>query len=42
MQLPTLSPSQEDHILMGIKNGPSGESGLAGVLKEKLIHFLVI
>ena len=39
MQLPTLSPSQEDHILMGIKNGPR-ESGLAGVQKEKLIHFL--
>ena len=40
-QLPTLSPSQEDQILMQIMSRP-GESGLAGVLEGKLIHFLVI
>ena len=40
-QLPTLSPSQEDQILMQIKSRP-GESGLAGVLEGKLIHFLVV
>ena len=37
----TLSPSQEDQILMQIMSRP-GESGLAGVLEGKLIHFLVI
>ena len=40
-QLPILSPSQEDQILMQIMSRP-GESGLAGVLEGKLIHFLVI
>ena len=40
-QLPTLSPGQEDQILMQIMSRP-GESGLAGVLEGKLIHFLVI
>ena len=40
-QLPTLSPGQEDQILMQIMRRP-GESGLAGVLEGKLIHFLVI
>ena len=40
-QLPTLSPGQEDQILIQIISR-SGESGLAGVLEGKLIHFLVI
>ena len=40
-QLPPLSPGQEDQILMQIMIRP-GESGLAGVLEGKLIHFLVI
>ena len=40
-KLPTLSPSQEDQIIMLIMSRP-GESGLAGVLEWKLIHFLVI
>ena len=40
-QLPTLSPGQEDQILMQIMSRP-GESGLADVLEGKLIHFLVI
>ena len=40
-QLPTLSPGQEDQILMHIKSRP-GESGIAGVLEGKLMHFLVI
>ena len=40
-QLPTLSSGQEDQILMQIMSQP-GESGLAGVLEEKLIHFLVV
>ena len=40
-QLPTLSPGQEDHILMQIMRRPR-ESGLAGVPEGKLIHFLVI
>ena len=40
-QLPTLSPGQEDQILMQIMGRP-GESGLAGVLEGKLIYFLVI
>ena len=40
-QLPTLSPIQEDQILMQIMSR-LGESGLAGVLEGKLIHFLEI
>ena len=40
-QLPTLSPGQEDQILIQIMSR-SGESGPAGVLEGKLIHFLVI
>ena len=39
-QLPTLSPGQEDQNLMQIMSRP-GESGLAGVLGGKPIHFLV-
>ena len=40
-QLLTLSPGQEDLILMQNMSWP-GESGLAGVLEGKRIHFLVI
>ena len=40
-QLPILSPSQEDQILMQIMSR-HGESGLADVPEGKLIHFLVI
>ena len=40
-QLPTLSPSQEDQILMQIMSRP-GESGLAGVLEGKLNNFIVM
>ena len=40
-QLPTLSPSRENQILVQIMSCP-GERGLAGVLEGKLIHFLVI
>ena len=40
-QLPTLSPGQEDQLLMQIMSRP-GENGLDGVLGQKQIHFLVI
>ena len=40
-QLPTLSPGPQDQILMQNLSRP-GESGLAGVLEGKLIHFLII
>ena len=40
-QLPTLSVCQEDQVLMQIMNRP-GESGLAGVVEGKLIHFTVL
>ena len=40
-QLPTLSPGQEDKILMQIKSQPR-ESGLGGVLEGKLSDFVVI
>ena len=39
--LPTLSLNQEDQVLTQIMNRP-GVNGLAGVLKGKLIHFVVI
>ena len=38
--LPTSSLNQEDQILSQIMNLP-GVNGLADVLKEKLIHFVV-
>ena len=40
-RLPTSSLNQEDQFLTQIMNQP-GVNGLAGVLKEKLIHFVVI
>ena len=40
-QLTTLSPSQEDQMLMQIMSRPGG-SGLADALEGKLIHFLII
>ena len=40
-RLPTLSLNQEDQVLTQIMNQP-GINGLAGVLKGKLIHFVVI
>ena len=40
-QLPTLSPSQEDQILIQVMTCP-GESGPAVVLEGKLIHSRVI
>ena len=40
-RLPTLSLSQEDQVVTKIINQP-GVNGLAGVLKGKLIHFVVI
>ena len=39
--LPTLSLNQEDQVLTQIMNRP-GVNGLAGVLKGKFIHFVVI
>ena len=40
-RLPALSLNQEDQVLTQIMNRP-GVNGLAGVLKGKLIHFVVI
>ena len=40
-RLPTLSLNQEDQVLTQIMNRP-GVNKLAGVLKGKLIHFVVI
>ena len=40
-RLPTLSLNQEDQVLTQIMNRP-GVNGLTGVLKGKLIHFVVI
>ena len=40
-RLPTLALNQEDQVLTQIMNRP-GVNGLAGALKGKLIHFVVI
>ena len=40
-RLPTLSLNQEDQVLTQIMNRP-GVNGLAGVMKVKLIHLVVI
>ena len=40
-QLPTLSPGQEDQILMQIMSQP-GQSRLGGVLEGKLSDFVVV
>ena len=40
-RIPTLSLNQEDQVLTQIMNRP-GVNGLTGVLKGKLIYFVVI